>query len=185
MVERTSAIDETSWEVDRWSPITSLIPTFMIVLGTAVLLFGLYGLLFPWEQTSRGGFLLAIAWALACAWFGARRLFFAARWVTMSTDGTFTFRSRRAVLVVAPGELSRIRSDIPLDWWCQYLCRIYARRGTMLVCQRLRRTVLSHAQALRDDYGSSLVSALAEANPDAILDKAFTRGVGPGPFFGP
>jgi len=182
MDESVPMAGETVWKVDRWSPNGSVIPVITIVLGAAALVFGLWGIAFPWQGNSRWSFIWAIAWAVACASLGIRRLYLAARSVRLAPDGTFTFVSRRTALVVAPGDLISISSEVPLDWTSFYLCRAYAREGTILVNQRLRRAGRSPADAQREAARSSLVAALVSANPQAILDKGFTQGVGGGPF---
>jgi len=169
MGEAVAADEETLWTVHSLSPVGTIIPIVLGVLGVPIAIFGLSGAVVPWDETPRSGFLFALAVGGLCLGTGIRRIYFTARRVTCSPDGTFTFISRRRSLTVRPGDLVQIMSPWPLDWSAQYPCRVESRQGSIVVSQRMWGTC-------------DLAEALARANPEADLGKSFVRGVGRGPF---
>jgi len=81
------------------------------------------------------------------------------------------------------GERFSVLSRVPFDWSAQYPCRVTAQAGSPLITQRMRMDGLSLSGTEQKKDHLSLADDLAAANPDAILDARFVRGVGSGPIF--
>ena len=170
--------------VSPLSPVGTIGPVLFGALGGTSCAAALVGLIHPWGGNQRQSFLIMLAFASWLFWLCIRRFYFSTRRMTMTRDGTVNVISRWATLVVPSGELISVLSIVPFDLSAQYPGRVTARGGSLLITQRMRMDGRSTSGAEREKDHRSLTDALAAANPDAILDARFVRGVEFGPIFG-